>query len=692
LLDFKVSPISKVRGAFVGLGLFFPFTAWYLDHWSHFYFFFPVITILLGERLLYEVHFTLTKATHLLNKIQKNSDEVTTKPYSEDFKNLSNKFTEAITNYDPEKRVAALLKSNTGLEDVLNQEFNLKGRYNSGQYAIGEIWNKPEGILDEGPAQKSNLSYKMKLRLWNFSVDMATKELEMMEESLNSRSEQALAGIVKFQIIMLKDNVLQNKVKRGLGTPGSFSNGLKNVLDPIREKLRNPNPKFDRSSDLQDLEQRLLKAANRRSFNHVTDKLDLTGKIVLCQHILPTEILQFNEQGANGFVVLHGEKASHSCILFNSMNIESVTGINIEELDLPNGTRCIIDAVKGNTIFRPSGEKFQLYSELLNNKPKEYEIDNSPIFIDNEQFFIRANVSIVKEIDSIKQSKPDGIGLFRSEMQFMLNDIMPNVETQADIYREISDAFPKEMVVLRVLDSGGDKVSNYNENIKEENPSLGFKAIRYLLSEPQILANQIEAMALSLLDRQGTILIPMITTLEEVEIVFDIYRTTLEKFGDFEKIRKHVKLGLMIETPASILMLDKMQAYFDSFSIGTNDLTQYILAADRNNSRVSSIYSHLSPAVVRAILQTSEVCRAYKKPLSICGELAQNIEAIPLIVGLGIREISVNHSEIAELRNFTRQLNIEKCREIASHALQCSNEKDIYDLLNSYKENVCKQN
>ncbi len=682
--NINISPVIKVRGAFLGLGLFFPTCAWLLEQWHPYYFFVPVISMLLGERLLYEVQFTLSKATQMMKKIQK-SDDTDNKDYANNLIDLRNKINEVFSSYDPEKRVATLLKKNTGLEDVLNQEFSLKGKYNSGQYAIGAIWNKPEGIKDEGPAQITDLSYRTKLRLWKFSVDIATKELEVIEKDLNDRSEKALAGIVKFQIIMLKDGVLQNKVKRGLATTDSFSYGLKKVLDPMIEKLRNPNPKFDRSADLKDLEQRLLRAANRRSFSQSTDKSDLNGKIVLCHSILPTEILHYTKQGANGFIVLQGEKASHSRILLNSLNIESITGIDIEELDLPNGTRCIIDANQEFVVFRPTNEKYELYSDLLNNQPEEDAIDSSDIFFDEECFLVRANMSIVSEAESIKKTQPNGIGLFRSEMQFLLYDIMPNIEKQVEIYKEISNAFPNDQVTLRILDSGGDKVSNYNDNINEENPSLGLKAIRYLLSEPQILRNQIEAMSIALMENKGTILIPMISSMNEVIEVHQIYKSTLEKLGNYEEIRKNVKLGLMIETPASVLMLDKMQGYFDSFSIGTNDLTQYILAADRNNSYVSSLYSHLSPAVIRSISNICNACTRFNKPVSICGELAQNIEALPLLIGLGIREISVNHNEIAKLRRFARNLNIDTCRELAQKVLECSSEKEVTQLLTPFK-------
>ena len=645
----------------------------------------------MGERLLYEVQFTLNKATHLIKKIE-NNDDAENNNYSTNLIALKNKFSEVISSYDPQKRAQSLIKKNLGLEDALNEEFSLTGKYNSGEYSLGEIWNKPEGITDEGPAQQSNLGFRTKLRLWKFCVEITLNELEMMEQNLVEQNRKALAGIVKFQIIMLKDNVLQNKVKRGLAAPGSFSNGLKSVLDPIRSKLKNPNPKFDRSADLKDLEQRLLRAANKRSFMQAPHDLDLAGKIILCRTILPTEILQYNKQGANGFIILHNEKTSHAHILLKSMNIDSITSIEIEELDLPNGTPCILDSDKGLAIFRPSNDKFEVYADLINNSNLETDCDNSSIYIDEEQFFVRANISLASEVETIVKSSPDGIGLFRSELEFMLYNTMPDVEQQVEVYKKIVSAFPNNQVVLRVLDSGGDKVSNYNTQIKEENPSLGFKAIRYLLSEPNILNNQIEAMVIAMLEnKNGTILIPMISNVNEAEAVYDVYKSVLGKYGDFENLRKQVKLAMMIETPASVIMLDKLHHYFDSFSIGTNDLTQYILAADRNNSHVSSIYSHLSPAVFRTIGQISEQCRKLNKPLSICGELAHSLEAIPILIGFGIRDISINHKEIAHIRNYIRKVESSECFDIAQKALQCANEKEILDLINPYKEKFWQQ-
>lgn len=686
----KVSPVIKVRGAFLGLGIFFPLLSYFLDQWHNLYLFLPILSVIVGERLLYEVNFALRKARHLLKTLDTSQNKHS---YQDDLRILSDRFSEVIADYNPTKRVATLLKDKEDIVNALQHEIIIKGRYNSGQYTCGKIWNKPEGVLLEGPAEHSGLSYKHKLRLWKSSVETTLKELEAIENNLKNRKENALAGIIRFQIIMLLDKSLQNKVKRGLGPAPTFSYGVKSVLEPIRKQLKNPNPKFDRSADLQDLEQRLLRAANRKTQLDLQQQVDLTGKIILCKTILPTEILQYAKQGANGFIVLQSEITSHSLILLKSMNMHAVTGFNLEHIDIADDTDVILDGPKGYAIFRPTEEKLKIYEDLIKDDSLHLDLSDEPVSLkNNEKFYVRANLSLIDELPFVANSKPNGIGLFRSELEFMLYDVMPPIEEQISKYKKIADTFQNQTIVLRVLDTGGDKNSLHQESFTEENPSLGFKAIRYLLSEPKILEDQIEAMSIALLEKGGYILIPMISCVEEAQEVHQIYIKTLSKLGNISDLKNKVKLGLMVETPSSVVILDKLAPFFELFSIGTNDLTQYTLAADRNNSHVAPLYSKISPAVIRSIHRICQIGKENQIPVCICGQLGQNIQLLPIFIGFGLREVSINHNEVQNLKLFIKTLQPEQCEKLAQKVLDCSTEQEIQQLLETNKEYICQQN
>lgn len=664
------------------VGSVFPILSFLIGEWHSIYLLTPLFSLLFAELLLSEVQMTLQRATHLLKNVWGSTDKDV--DLTGNLRQMKLKLKEVLLNYSAKKTVESVLKQHEGLEESLNEEIILHGKVKSGLFIMGEIWNKPEGVRNEGPAQRTDLGYKTKLRLWKHSVAVAQQELEALENNLIDRSEKGLAGIIRFQILMLNDKSVQNQVKRGLSNNVSFSEGLKKTFDEMCMSLKNPNPRLDRSADMKDLEQRLLDISARSQETSIQPNLDLSGKIILSKQLMPTEVLQYSQQGACGFITIKGQETSHAHIIQASMGIPTVSGFDVGDLDFPDGTPVILDGSKGRVFIRPSQEEIELYRDMIIKSNLERgNSDCRLITLGDERIHIRGNLSVLSELQHIKASCAEGIGLFRTELEFMLRPVLPNRQEQVVIYKSVIDACPPGMATLRLLDAGGDKLGYYSNDLKEENPSMGKRSIRFLLSEKDVLITQMSAMVEALKEKGGTILVPMVSHLEEARTIRELFIRILSEYGLKEK--GHIALGVMVETPAMVVMFDKLLPYFEKVSIGSNDLVQYTLAADRNNSAVADVYTRISPAVLRMIHSMCVQARKEGKVISLCGELGHNVELMPVLIGMGLREFSINYMEIQGMRTFIEKLDMKHCEDLAKQVLECEVEEEILTLLKEFE-------
>ncbi|HFD79145.1 MAG TPA: phosphoenolpyruvate--protein phosphotransferase, partial [Gammaproteobacteria bacterium] len=369
-----------------------------------------------------------------------------------------------------------------------------------------------------------------------------------------------------------------------------------------------------------------------------------------------------------------GSRTSHVAILARALNLPTVMGASELPVRYIDGREVIVDGYSGRVYISPSETVSREYRALLTQEQELSEelqgLTGLPsVTLDGEKIHLYVNTGLLADMAPTQESGAEGIGLYRTEFPFMIRQRFPGEEEQRAIYRQVLESFAPDPVVLRTLDVGGDKALPYFP-IEEENPFLGWRGIRITLDHPEIFLVQIRAMlrASAGLDNLN-ILLPMISDVAELTDTLGlIHQAYGELLEEGEKIVMP-RIGVMIEVPSAVYQAGSLARRVDYLSIGTNDLTQYLLAVDRNNPRVAELYDSLHPAVIRAMMQVVESARVYGKPVSVCGEMAGDPAAAILLVGMGIESLSMNVSSLPRIKWVVRNLSSERANEILSAVL-----------------------
>lgn len=408
--------------------------------------------------------------------------------------------------------------------------------------------------------------------------------------------------------------------------------------------------------------------------------------IVISQSINPSQVVRLKEKQIKGVITELGGLGSHSSILCRSFEIPQVIGVNNICSKIKNNDEIIIDGFSGEIILNPNEEQIKIYQ----NKINELKLHKNTIgqlaklkstTLDGRDIPILSNIDLSEEIDKALVNGAEGFGLVRSESMMLMRDNIPNEDEQYEWYCQLAErAYPLKLTI-RLFDFGSDK---YTEGyaIKEENPALGLRGIRYLLARPHILQSQIRAILRASKNNNIQVMVPMVTQLEEFLEVKNKFKEISRELQDSEiDYDTMIKIGTMIETPSAALISDDLANYSDFFSIGTNDLVQYIMAADRGNQYVTNIYDFFQPAVIRSINQIVLNAHSKGKPVSICGDIASHLSATKLLAGLGIDELSVIPSALIETKMRIRNISVARAIELSDKVLTLQKSSQIRSLL-----------
>jgi phosphotransferase system enzyme I (PtsI) len=419
------------------------------------------------------------------------------------------------------------------------------------------------------------------------------------------------------------------------------------------------------------------------------------GGIVLAKEISPADAALLDPRRIAGLATVHGGAAGHTAVMARSLGLPAVLGVDAVILERDaHGSTVIVDGIEGKLILNPSPETLASYeqkrAQLLRDGEALHEIAAQPaVTKDGTDITLRSNLEIPRETDAIKASGARGIGLFRTEFLFMNRATLPTEDEQFEAMAGVVREMQGDSVTFRTLDIGGDKLAkSVGEYLAEAaNPALGLRAIRLSLKEPHLLKTQFRAILRAGALGPVKILLPMVTTADEVEraraMLRDCYKDLKNEKAAIPD--KMPPLGTMIEIPAAALSADGLAAVSDFFALGTNDLTQYTVAIDRGNDQVAALYNPLNPAVLRLIEFTVEAAKRMGIPVSICGEMGADPKYTALLVGLGIREFSVGFSSVPRIKQRIRALSLEQCEE---HARQVMNQYEparITDLVNRFR-------
>jgi len=439
----------------------------------------------------------------------------------------------------------------------------------------------------------------------------------------------------------------------------------------------------ERAADLRDLASRVLD--NLLNVKQMVDLRHLAEPCILVGHDLsPSTTAQLDRNFVLGFATDVGGKTSHTAILARSLDIPAVVGaLNISE-ELETGDYALLDGYNGTVIVNPTDQTLFEYGQLAKIKAslteKLREIQGQPaVTLDGKIIHLSANIEDQHDVEAVLKHGAEGVGLFRTEFLFINRDLMPSEEEQYQVYRQVAAALKPQPVIIRTLDLGGDKFSSQLQIAREMNPFLGWRAIRFCLAQPEMFRAQLRAILRASASGSVKMMYPMISGMDELnQANAHVEQCKAELRAEKIPFDEQLEIGAMIEIPSAALVSDALAKQVHFFSIGSNDLIQYTLAADRTNEKVSHLYEPTHPAILRLIKMTVEAAHAHGIWVGVCGEIAGDPVLAPLLLGLGIDELSAAPSAIDSVKYIIRRVKNDEATQLADFALRCESPSEIY--------------
>ncbi len=417
-----------------------------------------------------------------------------------------------------------------------------------------------------------------------------------------------------------------------------------------------------RAADVKDISNRLVRILEGKEESSMSSE---EPSIIVADDLSPSETVQMDKEKILAFVTVHGSTNSHTAILARMMNIPALIGVPLNLEEIHNGMMAVVDGFEGQVILDPDEalcDKVKIRMEEEREKLKLLESlkGKENVTLDGKKIHIYANIGSVGDIGYVLENDAGGIGLFRSEFLYLGRDNFPTEEEQFIAYKQVAQMMADKKVIIRTLDIGADKQVDYFNLGSEDNPALGYRAIRICLKQPDIFKTQLRALLRAASYGNIAIMYPMITSTWEVERIYEIVEEVKQELDQLQVPYRVPEQGIMIETPAAVMMGDELAQMVDFFSIGTNDLTQYTLAIDRQNERLDDFYNPHHKAILRMIQMVVDSAHKYGKWAGICGELGADPELTEEFVRMGVDELSVAPSMVLKLRKIIREIDTSK--------------------------------
>jgi len=550
--------------------------------------------------------------------------------------------------------------------------------------AIGKSFiYSPKEIVRSSKRKKGEVAEE--IVLFEKARHMALRQLRCLKVELKKAHDPVSARLIDVQLLFLQDPLFLNSVeKRITSRKESAEEAVVNFSEGLEKDFRDiPNSYIaERYLDVKDIVDRLLK--NLR--NEETDtELGSFGDIMIAESFNASEVLQMSKSGVVGLIAEKGGRTSHFAILAEALNISAVVGVNGVAENIRSGDEVIVDGISGVIVINPDEDtkrRFERKKEETAAIQKKFleQKDLPATTIDGYSIDISANIELPIELPFIKKFGAKGVGLLRTEFLFLTSEDVPDEKEQYDFYLKVAEHSYPDYVIMRTLDLGGDKV--FKTKVQEENPFLGWRGVRFTLANQKIFKAQLRAMLRASAKGNVRILIPMVSQLEEIIKVRDIIE---EIKGELKAkgiaFDENIELGAMVEIPSVPLMADSFAEIVDFFSIGTNDLTQYTLAVDRGNKNISSLFDQLDPSVIALMEMTVRKAHHNNRWVGVCGDIAADIVAIPVLIGMEVDELSLPPSFIPQVKNVIRGLSLKECKELLKKVEKKGSAKEVREFL-----------
>ena len=508
------------------------------------------------------------------------------------------------------------------------------------------------------------------------AIQKSTAELEIIRNKAEQDLGADKAAIFDAHLLVLSDPELlspvQDKIQSEKVNAESSLQEIAGMFISMFEQMDNEYMK-ERAADIRDVTKRVL--SHLLGIHIPNPSMIAEEVIIIAEDLTPSDTAQLNPFYVKGFTTDIGGRTSHSAIMARSLEIPAVVGAKTVTASIENGDMIIIDGLNGEVHINPTPELVKRYEEIQKNYASQKAewaklVHEETVTKDGHQVELAANIGTPKDLQGVHKYGGEGIGLYRTEFLYMGRTEMPSEEEQFEAYKTVLEGMAGKSVVVRTLDIGGDKELPYLQLPKEMNPFLGYRAIRLCLNEQEIFRTQLRALLRASIYGNLKIMFPMIATLTEFReakaVLEEVRQELLEK--DIPVAEK-IEIGIMVEIPSTAVMADVFAKEVDFFSIGTNDLIQYTMAADRMNERVSYLYQPYNPAILRLVKMVIDAAHKEGKWAGMCGEMAGDEVAVPILIGLGLDEFSMSATSILKARSLIRKLSLEEMKKLSEDVL-----------------------
>lgn len=525
------------------------------------------------------------------------------------------------------------------------------------------------------------------------AISKSREEIKQIRKQVKENQGEDNAMIFDSHLLMLDDPYYMETIEQIVTEEKiNVESAVVRVTDLLLSTFKQLNNLYirERITDIQDVVDRVLANLLGKSLPNISLIQD-EASIIVAPELKPSETVQIDCRYVQGFVTDFGGKTSHAAIIARSLELSAIVGAKKAMTTIEHGDELIVDGINGLVHINPTAELTEQYREKQRRlNAKRFRLTTfkrrRTVTRDNQRIEIHANINSEGDIERAVRNGIDGIGLFRSEFIFMNEVNFPSEETQYTMYKRALLKMNGRPVVVRTLDIGGDKQLPYYTMPEDTNPFLGLRSIRFTLEEKELFKTQLRALLRASVHGNLKIMFPMITTFQELQAAKSLLEEVKQSLKEEQiPFNDEIEIGMMIETPATALLADLFIKEVDFFSIGTNDLIQYTFATDRMNERVAHLYEPLHPAILRITKQVIDVAKAHGKWVKICGEMASDERALPLLIGFGLTSLSMDPGNILNARKQINYLTYKQLKSIAEKAIQVKDAKEVEKLLVTHR-------
>ena len=523
------------------------------------------------------------------------------------------------------------------------------------------------------------------------AIEASKKELTIIKENALASLGADKAAVFEAHLLILDDPEFMGTVKTDIESKViNAEYAFKETSDmfiSMFEAMDNEYMK-ERAADIRDVSKRIL--AHLLGVDLPNPSLIDEEVIVIAEDLTPSDTAQLNKKYVKGFATNIGGRTSHSAIMARSLEIPAVVGTSSITEDVKNGDILILDGLDGVVLVNPDEATTAEYKE----KHAKFEaqkaewaklVTEKSVTKDGHEVILAANIGTPADLEGVKNNGGEAVGLYRTEFLYMGREQLPTEDEQFEAYKAVLEGMGDKPVVVRTLDIGGDKELPYLDLPKEMNPFLGFRAIRLCLEEKDLFRTQLRALLRASVYGKLCVMFPMIATVQEFRAAKALFLEEKEKLvAEGVAVSNDIELGIMVEIPSTAVIADIFAKEVDFFSIGTNDLIQYTMAADRMSEKVSYLYQPYNPAILRLVKNVIEASHKEGKWTGMCGEMAGDSLAIPLLLGMGLDEFSMSATSILQARSQIKNLTLAEMKELVEKAVMCATTEEVLALIEEY--------